>query len=126
MTRLAVRHQDLFQDGRAATEIVVLAVGDVFSIRTRIDADLAGDRTAFAEFSEVTSDLMEALRPQVVVSSVLGRNFDCVDLAERLSEIGFDGSYRLIAHGMPEPDLVRREIESLFPDLQVELDAAVN
>lgn len=125
MSRLALRREQ-FDNRRPASEIVVLAVGDVFSIRTRINADLAGDRTAFAEFSEVTPELLEALRPQVVVSSVLGRNFDCVDLAERLCDLGFDGSYRLIAHGMPEPELVRREIQSLFPDLSVELDAAAN
>lgn len=126
MTKLALRLHDHHGGPTPETEVVVLAIGDVFSIRTRIDADLAGDRTAFAEYGEVTPELLEALRPQVVVSSVLGRNFDCVDLAEKLSGYGFEGCYRLIAHGMPQPELVLREIRALFPELRVELDAAVN
>lgn len=124
MPRPAVREQSQFES--AGTAIVVLAVGDVFSIRSRIDADLAGDRTAFAEFTEITPELMDALRPQVVVSSILGRNFDCVDLAEKLCEVRFTGCYRLIAHDMPQPDLVLGEIRSLFPGLRVELDATIN
>jgi hypothetical protein len=126
VARLAVREHSDFERAGPVAEIVVLAVGDVFSIRTRLDAGVAGDRTAFAEFSEVTPELMEALSPQIVVSSVLGRNFDCVDLAEKLCEVGFNGCYRLIAHGMPQPGLVLREIRSLFPSLRVELDATVN
>jgi hypothetical protein len=126
MPRLAVRERDTFSGKAGQSEVVVLAVGDVFSLKTQTDADLAGDTTAFADFADVTSELIDALRPQVVVSSVLGRNFDCVDLAEKLSCIGFDGCYRLIGHGMPQPDLVLREIRSLFPDLHVELDAQAN
>jgi hypothetical protein len=126
VARLALRDRGDFVRAGSDTGTVVLAVGDVFSIRTRTAPGVAGDTTAFAEFSEVTPELMEALSPQVVISSVLGRNFDCVDLAERLCEVGFNGCYRLIAHGMPQPDLVLREIRSLFPSLRVELDATVN
>jgi hypothetical protein len=126
VARLAVREQRDVGQTELGPEIAVLAVGDVFSLRTRIDAGLAGATTAFAEFSDVTPELMEALSPQIVVSSVLGRNFDCVDLAERLCEVGFRGCYRLIAHGMPQPDLVLREIRSLFPGLRVELDPTIN
>lgn len=123
MPRLAIRERSAFESDGRGSEVVVLAVGDVFSIRTRLDADVAGDRTAFAEFAEVTPELLDALRPEVVVSSVLGRNFDCVDMAEKLCAVGFSGCYRLIAHGMPQPNLVLREIRSLFPALHVELDA---
>ena len=122
--RPAVRERSNRTEAAQPSEVVVLAVGDVLSLKARVDADLAGDTTALADFVEVTPELMQVLRPHVVVSSVLGRNFDCVDLAERLSDIGFDGHYRLIGHGIPQPELVLRELRSLFPNLRVELDAA--
>lgn len=109
-----------------ADGIVVLAVGDVLSLRTRVGSHQANETLAFADFLDVTDELVEALNPEVVVSSVLGRNFDCVDLAEKLDEIGFRGRYRLIGHGIPQPELVLREIRSLFPSLAVELDVVVS
>lgn len=105
-----------------SAETVVLAVGDVFSLTTRIIADRAGEKTAFADFSEVTPELVDSLSPEIVVSSVVGRNFDCVDLAEKLSSIDFSGCYRLIAHGLPQPELVLREMRGLFPGLNIQLD----
>ena len=121
MSRPAIRERYASHEPVAKSK-VILAVGDVLSLRSRSEADIAGDATAFANFADVTQELVDALDPQIVVSSVLGRNFDCVDLAERLDHLGFRGRYCLIAHGIPEPGLVLREIRSLFPALQVELD----
>ena len=125
MSRPAVREQYACHEPVARPEVVVLAVGDVLTLKTGSETNLAGDTTAFTDFSDVTHDLLDALDPQIVVSSVLGRNFDCVDLAEKLDSIGFRGCYRLIGHGIPQPELVLREIRSLFPSLRVELDPAV-
>lgn len=123
MSRPALRDRCVFHEPETSqAQVVVLAVGDILSLENRPEPDLSEPTTAFADFSEVTGELVEALEPQVVVSSVLGRNFDCVDLAERLADIGFRGCYRVIGHGLPQPDLVLREIRSLFPSLRVELD----
>ena len=126
MSRSAIRERYDRTEPAAKSEVVVLAVGDVLWLRTRSDADLAGGATAFADFADVTHELVDALDPQIVVSSVLGRNFDCLDLAEKLDGIGFRGRYCLIAHGIPEPELVLREVRSLFPALRVELDPAAS
>jgi hypothetical protein len=103
--------------------VVMLAVGDGFSSDAVREA--ASANTAFADYADVTRELMHALRPQIVISSMLARNFDCVDLAGRLSAIGFRGTYRLIGHGMPEPELIVRELRSLFPGLEVDLAISV-
>lgn len=122
MVTLAIRKAQAPAPKVDTDEVIVLAVGDVFSLTTRILADRTGEKTAFADFSEVTPELVDTMSPEIVVSSVVGRNFDCVDLAEKLSSIAFDGCYRLIAHGLPQPDLVLREMRGLFPDLNIELD----
>jgi hypothetical protein len=111
---------------RSRPEVIVLAVGEALSLRKRSVAEGAHEATTFADFSEVSGELIEALDPHIVVSSVLGRNFDCVDLAERLEDLGFRGRYRLIGYGVPQPDLVLREIRSLFPSLTVELETPPN
>lgn len=121
MNKVAIRRKTVAHDPVAVENVVALAVGDVSSWWSRQDGDLADRPAAFADFSDVTPDLIEALNPEIVVSSVFGRNFDCVDLAQRLSDIGYEGRYRMIGYGMPQPDLVLREIKALFPELRVEM-----
>ncbi len=120
MNRLAFG-EDL-ESGRAMSAANVLAVGDTLSPGLHAAVDPDGDSTTFASYSDVTPSLVDTLGPEVVVSLVLGSSFDCVDLAEKLSAMGFDGRYCLIAHGLPRPDLILREIRSLFPMLKVELE----
>jgi hypothetical protein len=118
-----VRHHAAFGEP-AIRPVIVLAVGDGFSNSDACDAASRAS-TAFTDYADVGAELIHALRPQVVISSMLARNFDCVDLAERLVAIGFEGTYRLIGHGIPEPELVVRELQSLFPGLKVDLAADV-
>ncbi len=115
MSRLA------FADSVAVPEATILAVGDDFS-RARRGRGRKTNATTFASFSEVTPVFVDALDPEIVISSALGHNFDCVDLAEKLSSMGFEGCYRLIADGLPRPDMVLKEIRALFPTLRVELE----
>jgi hypothetical protein len=115
MSRLA------FADPVAVPEETILAVGEDFS-RARCGRERKTNATTFASFAEVTPVLVDALDPEIVISSVLGHNFDCVDLAEKLCEMGFEGRYRLIADGLPRPDVVIKEIRALFPTLRVELE----
>lgn len=118
MPRTAVREME---ETVADVEPVVLAVGDLFSLKVQMDGRRVAD-AAFADFADVDAELIRSLRPNLVISAMLARNFDCVDLAERLSTIGFEGSYRLLSHGVPQPELVLHEIRSLFPDLRIELE----
>ena len=101
---------------------VVLAVGDVAGWNRSRRPAPTGSRVIFAEFHEVTLDLIEMLSPHVVISSLLARRFDCVDLAQRLDDLGFAGRYQVLTDELPRPEMVLTEIRALFPRLQVEID----
>jgi hypothetical protein len=69
------------------------------------------------EFHEVTDDLLAQLVPRLILSPLLARTFDCVDLAQRLGSLGYTGPYRAIDSGLPDPALIVREVRSLVPGL---------
>ncbi|MEM9350278.1 MAG: hypothetical protein AAGA47_08455 [Pseudomonadota bacterium] len=72
-------------------------------------------------FAEVTRGLLERLRPKVVFSPLVHRDFDTAELAERLEECGFTGLYCAIADQVSFPGLVRADVQGLAPNIHFEL-----
>ena len=70
---------------------------------------------------EVTPDLLSRLVPRLILSPLLARNFDCVDLAQLLWSLGYDGRYRAIDAGLPDPALIVREVRQLVPTLDFDI-----
>ncbi len=102
------------QTDRSAT---VLAVGDTREWAARGRRLPSDGHVLFVEFHEVTTDLLDQVCPRLVLSPLLARTFDCVDLAQRLGKLGYRGPYRAIDSGLPDPDLIVREVKSLVPGL---------
>lgn len=72
-------------------------------------------------FKEVTSALLERLRPKIVFSPLVHRDFDTAELAERLQDCGFTGLYCAIAEQLSFPALVRADVQRLAPNVRFEL-----
>lgn len=105
----------------AARIAKVLAVGDTASW-SRSGRRIPTDGSVhFAAFHEVTPVLMAEIAPRLVLSPLLARNFDCVDLAQKLAQLGYRGPYRAIDIGLPDPRMIVREIRSLVPMLDFEV-----
>ena len=90
----------------------------------------ATSRGAFKElivvgFDDVTAELLDQLRPSIVVSPLLSRRFDCLDLAQRLSALGFSGRLQVLTGDVPRPDIVLNELREHFPSLTVQLGDAL-
>lgn len=75
----------------------------------------------FATPREITADLLSKCRPHLVLSQLVGIGFDCMDVGERLSQVGFTGRFRAVADKLPDPAVVRREIRGHFPDLDFDI-----
>ena len=99
----------------------ILAVGDTRAWHQRGRRIPSDGMVHFAEFHEVTELLLAELSPRLVLSPLLTRNFDCVDLAQRLAQLGYRGPYRAIDIGLPNPRMIVREIRSLVPTLDFEV-----
>jgi len=104
----------------AGSGVRLVAVGDLYP------PDLAADGAdpsdiAYLAFDEVSTQALEELRPDVVLTPLVDAGFDCLDLAERLVAAGYRGKLRAVAPTVPDPALVRREIADRFPQLDFDL-----
>lgn len=99
----------------------ILAVGSSEEWQRNIGQPLRAGNIAFVSFSEVTGALLEQLRPDAILSPVLARDFDCIDLALLLNSLDFQGAYKATAFGLPKPKVVEAEIAQLCPRLDFEI-----
>lgn len=73
------------------------------------------------DFLDVTTEILRQEDPEYVLSPLLCQSFDCLDLAIVLENAGFRGSYRVICENLPDPALVRREINARCPRLDFDV-----
>lgn len=97
--------------------VAVLAVGDTAEWLRRKKPVPPGGHIVLASFSDLSRPLLERLRPKLVLSPLLARDFDCIDLAQMLFALGFTGQYRVISNDLPDPGIVLAEIRTLCPGL---------
>jgi hypothetical protein len=103
-------------DAQRMIRVVAVAVGEPVEWSHAGDA-LPEEGVAFVSIEEVTERLIVLHAPTVVFSPVVARRFDCIDLATRLSQIGYLGPYRAIAKDLPRPELIEREVRQAFPNI---------
>ena len=72
-------------------------------------------------FDELDGALLARHRPAVVISRVLDRGFDALDLARRLAELRYPGRFVALADALPRPWLVRCEVVRACPGLRFEV-----
>ncbi|MEL6168509.1 MAG: hypothetical protein AAFR35_07440 [Pseudomonadota bacterium] len=113
--------EDAVADGDVGRSIDILAVGDVSRWEQANGQRPVNAHIAFVEFHEISDVFLETVQPMMVISPLLTDTFDCIDLASVLSSLGFAGQYRAIAGSIPSPDIVRRELNSLCPDLDFDI-----
>ncbi|PRY95132.1 hypothetical protein BCF33_0746 [Hasllibacter halocynthiae] len=63
-----------------------------------------------AALSEIGADLLGAVRPTIVISPLVDRGWDAVEVADALARAGYEGRYRATADVLPDAGLVRREV----------------
>ena len=74
------------------------------------------------EFHQITEDVIRQVGPETVMSPVLARDFDCIELATHLHNLGFEGNYHAVAKNLPKPKLIEREVAQLCPRLNFKIE----
>lgn len=116
---VAMKRHDLFQ---SAPLQVVLLVLDGHRRGPQVNWDEpAGAGYCVAGFDQIDADLLRELSPDVILTPLVSRGFDCLDLAKRLGALDYGGAYRAVSAAVPNPDLIRREIRALCPQLRFDL-----
>lgn len=99
----------------------VLAVGDPNEWEDRDRVFPNARDMAFLEFEKFDETALDHYRPHSIYSQVLTRNFDCVELAERLQSLAFDGLYKAFGRNLPRPNLIEREVRQTCPNLKFKI-----
>lgn len=68
------------------------------------------DDVHFSDLGSLIPELLNEIDPGLVLSPLFGDTFDVIDVAHRLSELGYKGRYRAISENMPNTDMIRREV----------------
>ncbi len=97
----------------------MLAIGDRGALPRGVIDAASGGQVVVAAFDDLDAALLARHRPAVVISRVLARGFDALDLALRLVALGFRGRFVALAEALPAPALVRAELAGACPSLDV-------
>lgn len=100
-----------------AANTPILVVGDLERWKELGHEPPVIEGYVFVDFEDVTLYALESIRPQVVLSPLLGRNFDAIEIARRLQAMGYKGRYRVITDGVPDPMVVDNDVRAVAPTL---------
>jgi hypothetical protein len=100
---------------------IMLVVGDLrgWEKSGRTPPDLKGFH--FADFCDVTAEMLAEVRPDVVISALFAPDFDVLDLARKLVDLGFKGRYRALSAALPNPSVIRTEVAAAAPGIDFDL-----
>lgn len=110
-------------DAATADSQVIIAIEPV-------DCDVAafpaGSRIVRIPFRALTKPFLAETGAVLVLGPLVAQHLDAMQIAERLGELGFRGTLRVLGPTLPNPALVSREIRSASgsKEIKVEVVAA--
>ena len=106
------------RDDPHSAPIRVLAIA---GIAPQMRAGEEGVAVREARYKDITPALLAEIRPALVLAPLVSARFDAFDVAEALTAAGYAGRYCVVVGRLPDPGLVRREFDKVFPRLDFEL-----
>lgn len=77
--------------------------------------------TVFCVFSDLTIDFIEEHDPDMIFTPLVTSQYDVMDLAIKLDNMGFEGPFRAICSPLPNPEIILAEIRFECPALDFDL-----
>lgn len=109
---------ELAQAGRRRVLVLGLQRGDRPQLDGAAHAD--ADMLVHADLRHLDAALIRHFRPQLVLSPLIARSWDILDLAERLTLSRYRGAVQVQTRPLPRAALVIAEIEGLYPGLSLQ------
>lgn len=96
---------------------VILVIGDVHDWLARGRALPEDDILVFCDYSDFNPSVLRSVDPDIILSPLVARQFDALDIATALERARFPGDYRVLSPMLPNPDIIARELQSLAPSV---------
>ncbi len=96
-------------DANVPGEQVVIAIEPVDVDAASLSA---GTRIVKIPFRALTKPFLVETKAAVVMGPLVSQHLDAMQIAERLGELGFRGTLRIVGPALPNPGLVLREIRT--------------
>lgn len=75
----------------------------------------------FIDIEDLDADMLIKFPAQIVLSTLSARDRDVIEIAQMLSDFGFKGRYRAIADGIPNTELIVKEVAAVASELDFEV-----
>ena len=105
----------------AASLPVMLVIGDLGRWKAMGRTTPRLRHCHFCQPADLNAELLDRLKPDYVVSALIGGGVDAMEIAERLTALSFAGAYRAIVSGLPNLSSVRAEIRSAAPEIDFDI-----
>lgn len=110
-----------FPDALKSLSQNTMVIGDLARWKAEGRAHQSLEEFTFVDIDDLNADIVNEHEPDIILSPLVGDDFDAVDVAVRLIELGFRGRYRAISDNLPDADLIRAEIRAFAPQLDFDL-----
>lgn len=105
------------QDVDKSNAPVTLVIGDM--VRWKHDSRALPDvrDLHFLDAAEVSAEAIEAVGPEIILSPLVVRDIDAIEIARALSQLGFAGRYRVLSSALPDPASIEAEVRAVAPQI---------
>ena len=104
---------------RSANKTVVIGDLDRWKTEGRITLDL--QEFEFIDLASLNEQTLASLQPDIILSPLFCYEFDVVDVATRLRDLGFKGRYRAIWQTVPNATIISTEVRRHAPGVDFDL-----
>ena len=98
-----------------------LVIGDIARWSGAGRATIAFGDFAFCNLAGLRCDILRDFNPDIVLSPLIGDDFDVIEVAIILRRLGYKGLYRSISPHVPLTAIIRAEVARVAPDLDFDL-----
>ena len=81
----------------------------------------ANENCWFIDFDALSAGTITRLKPQIILSPLVGDGFDAIGVVRKLSQLFYTGPYRAISGDLPNPVAVSQEVSASAPSVNFDL-----
>jgi hypothetical protein len=81
----------------------------------------AFEQFQFSDLSALNKETLSEFDPEIILSPLVGDDFDAVVVAEKLNALSFDGRYRAISFDTPNVAIIRDDVSQAAPHLDFDI-----